>query len=215
MSSFGRVVGGAFLNSSVTTATFGSDLVVQTGFKGRKLTAENVRSWADIPVESNGGAISAVGKAAAGAVLPGRFGKAASAAVGAALDSKKPPHTVRVDWVDGTQSLIKLPDALFTHFALVLAELRVAGPEPAPAAVESAPAQPTVTEQAFSLVSDLVKDRFPARNASSPIAIEQPPAQAVPVDVAEQLMKLASLRDAGILTDEEFLAKKSELLARL
>ncbi|MDR5691837.1 SHOCT domain-containing protein [Agromyces indicus] len=33
--------------------------------------------------------------------------------------------------------------------------------------------------------------------------------------MTEQLTKLASLRDAGILTDEEFLAKKTELLARL
>ncbi|MBG6237797.1 hypothetical protein IWX78_000752 [Mycetocola sp. CAN_C7] len=34
-------------------------------------------------------------------------------------------------------------------------------------------------------------------------------------DVADQLHKLGSLRDAGILTDEEFATKKAELLARL
>lgn len=34
-------------------------------------------------------------------------------------------------------------------------------------------------------------------------------------DVASQIQKLASLRDAGILTEEEFAAKKTEMLARL
>ncbi|MEO7722384.1 MAG: SHOCT domain-containing protein [Pseudolysinimonas sp.] len=33
--------------------------------------------------------------------------------------------------------------------------------------------------------------------------------------VTDQLQKLASLRDAGILTEEEFTAKKTELLARM
>ena len=36
-----------------------------------------------------------------------------------------------------------------------------------------------------------------------------------PADVPEQLRKLADLRDAGILTPEEFDAKKRELLARM
>lgn len=40
------------------------------------------------------------------------------------------------------------------------------------------------------------------------------PATAAP-DIAAQLQQLASLRDAGILTEEEFGAKKAELLTRL
>lgn len=213
MSSFGSVIGGAYLNSSVTTAAFGSDLVVQTGFKGRKLTAETVVSWAEIPIEARESAFGAMGKAAAGVALPGRFGKAASAAVGAAFDSKKPAHHVRIDWVDGKQSLLKLPDALFTHFELVLADQRVAPPESAPTA-EMVPveAQSTIADRAFDLVSGLVQDRFPSKTQASP---ETPVTAAAPVDVTEQLHKLASLRDAGILSDEEFSAKKAELLARL
>lgn len=35
------------------------------------------------------------------------------------------------------------------------------------------------------------------------------------MDIAEQLEMLASLKDRGILTDEEFLSKKAELLARM
>ena len=213
MSSFGSVIGGAYLNSSVSTATFGSDLVVQTGFKGRKVTAETVQSWAEIPIEAKDGAFSAMGKAAAGVALPGRLGKAASAAVGAAFDSKKPAHHVRVDWLDGKQSLIKLPDALFTHFELVLTDLRVAAPESSSAEVVPVETPPTIADKTFDLVSGMVKDRFPSK---APAASEAAYITAAPqIDVTEQLHKLASLRDAGVLSDEEFSAKKTELLARL
>jgi predicted Zn-dependent peptidase len=41
------------------------------------------------------------------------------------------------------------------------------------------------------------------------------PAPAAQPDVFEQLRKLAELRDAGIVTAEEFDAKKAELLSRL
>ncbi|MDQ3527982.1 MAG: SHOCT domain-containing protein [Actinomycetota bacterium] len=34
-------------------------------------------------------------------------------------------------------------------------------------------------------------------------------------DPIEQLQKLGQLRDAGILTEDEFLAKKSEILSRM
>jgi hypothetical protein len=213
MSSFGSVIGGAYLDSSVTTATFGSDVVIQTGLKRRKVTAETVQSWAEIPIEAKDSAFGAMGKAAAGVVLPGRFGKAASAAVGAAFDSKKPAHHVRIDWVDGTQSLLKLPDSLFTHFKLVLANRRVASPELAPSPeILPVETQPTITDKAFDLVSGLVKDRFSSKTHASPETLVTSAPQ---VDVTEQLHKLASLRDAGILSDEEFSAKKAELLARL
>jgi hypothetical protein len=44
------------------------------------------------------------------------------------------------------------------------------------------------------------------------------PAQAVPVatpDVADQISKLATLRDQGAITTEEFEAKKAQLLDRM
>lgn len=214
MSSIGSVIGGAYLNSTVTTATFGHDLVVQSGFKGRKLTVETVASWTEMPVEAKDGAFSAMGKAAAGVALPGRLGKAASAAVGAAFDSKKPVHHVRVEWADGKQSLLKLPDALFTHLEIVLADLRVATPEPE-RTTEIAPveAPPTIADKTFDLVSGLVMDRFPSKQQSP----AEPPEAATPaqVDVTDQLQKLASLRDAGVLTEDEFSEKKAELLARM
>lgn len=43
-------------------------------------------------------------------------------------------------------------------------------------------------------------------------AAPPPPAAGPPVDVAEQLRKLASLRDEGILSEEEFAAQKAKLL---
>ena len=40
----------------------------------------------------------------------------------------------------------------------------------------------------------------------------QAPSAAGPVDVADQLRKLAELRDAGVLTEDEFQAQKAKLL---
>ena len=39
-----------------------------------------------------------------------------------------------------------------------------------------------------------------------------PPAAPAQLDYAAELQKLASLRDAGVLTDEEFEAKKKQIL---
>lgn len=50
----------------------------------------------------------------------------------------------------------------------------------------------------------------PAPPASAPVAA----APAAP-DLADQLRKLAELRDAGILTDDEFATKKADLLSRM
>ncbi len=47
----------------------------------------------------------------------------------------------------------------------------------------------------------------------APPAAEQATPPAAPVDVVEQLKKFAELRDKGILTDEEFAAQKTKLLA--
>ncbi|WP_374460767.1 SHOCT domain-containing protein [Microbacterium sp.] len=58
--------------------------------------------------------------------------------------------------------------------------------------------------------------------ASAPIVVNAPapsatpsPAPAAAPDLTAQLQQLASLRDAGILTEEEFAAKKAEILARM
>ncbi|GAA3869435.1 hypothetical protein GCM10022243_38670 [Saccharothrix violaceirubra] len=60
-------------------------------------------------------------------------------------------------------------------------------------------------------IADTVRDRL----SSSPMPVTQPnPASAEP-DVFERLREPGELRDAGIVTTDEFEAKKRELLARL
>ena len=209
MSMSGRVVGGQFLNGTVTAVPYGTGLVVQSGFKRRKLNQDHVAAWEEIVSESNGGKASAVGQAVAAVALPRFMSKSASAAVGAALNTTiRPPHIVRINWLVGEPSLLKVSDQLFTHLDMILKGQRVE-PVPAPAgsAVAEAAPVPTVTEQAFSLVSGFLKDRKAVPVVESTIASAP--------DVADQLVKLASLRDAGVLTEEEFAAKKTELLSRM
>lgn len=212
----GQVVGGDFHGATVTTAPIGNALVVQGGFKWRRLVPEQVAEWVEKPADTSPSRVSAIGKAVAGAVAPRMLSKTASAAVGAALDSTvRPPHFVQVDWLDGKQSLLKLPDSLFAHFAIVLRDRRAANVEPARAVAEAdakTPAEPpTMTQQAFLLVSDLVRERLP-RQAS--VTTEAQNISTGP-DLADQLKSLAALRDQGILTDEEFAAKKQQLLDRI
>ncbi|MET1156021.1 SHOCT domain-containing protein [Arthrobacter sp.] len=211
MVGYGSVVGGDYKGATVSTPR-GSTLVVQAGFKFRKLTPENVAEWDEVVTDGKGNPVAAVSKAVAGAVLPGQIGKAASAAVGATFDAMGASHVVRVNWADGKRSMIKLPDGMFKHFELVLENQRALPTEPSPGQVVPVPVEkPTVTEQAFSLVSGIIKDRLPTPTKT-------PPSDQAPVttpDVIEMISKLASLRDAGILTDDEFSAKKAELLARV
>ena len=180
MSGHGKVVGGHYINAPVSIGLRG-DLVVQSGFRGRKLTSAEVAQWSEVSGEASGGsaAVSAVGKAVAGAVLPGLMGKVAGAALDATLGSaSRQPRTIRVDWVDGKQSLVRLPEKLFVHLSVVLKDRQAAAAHP-------------VT---------------PGHVAATP---------APQLDVADQIVRLAQLRDQGVLTEEEFTSKKSELLARL
>ena len=212
----GRVIGGHYLNAPVTTV-IGSELVVQSGLKWRKLNAEQVAAWDDVSPDSKTSTASAVGQAVVGAVLPRFMSKAESAAVGATMDNTlRAPHTVRVDWADGKQSLIKLPASLFAHFELMLGSRRVTSAEHHPISTDVATAvQPvapgTLAEQALTHLSDIVKARLPRRAAGAGPAVTPGTLS----DVTEQITKLSALRDAGVLTEEEFVAKKTELLARL
>lgn len=46
-------------------------------------------------------------------------------------------------------------------------------------------------------------------------AAKAAPSPAAAPDAAEQLAKLASLRDSGVITEDEFTAKKTEILSRI
>ena len=65
-------------------------------------------------------------------------------------------------------------------------------------------------EPAFLAFRDVVEQAIAARHSPAPAA----PAAAGP-SVLDQISQLGSLRDAGVLTAEEFEAKKAELLKRL
>lgn len=77
-----------------------------------------------------------------------------------------------------------------------------------------------VSHAEAKVVKDTLTDLMLGKH---PAIQDAPPAPAVTVvtpsapqpDVTAQLQQLAGLRDAGILTEEEFTAKKAELLARL
>ena len=137
-----KVVAGHYINAPVSTSSKG-DLVIQTGFRGRKLTAAEVAEWEEVAAETGGGsaAAGAIGKVVAGAVLPGFMGKVAGAALDATLGSTaRPPRTIRVDWSDGKQSLIRLPENLFIHLTVVLKDRQATATlASGPVATQSAP----------------------------------------------------------------------------
>lgn len=125
----GKVVGGQYMNAIVTlTAKGGLALQVPLKFKKVPLNHDTVAAWQELAQETRGGAagvMGGVGQAVAGAVLPGIVGRIASAAIGSAMNSTRPPRTLRIDWTDGKQSLIQLPEKLFTHLAVLLEDRQV------------------------------------------------------------------------------------------
>lgn len=74
----------------------------------------------------------------------------------------------------------------------------------------------TVNKDDGKEIVDLIRHRLSAPPQSPPAAPQAaapPPAAAA--DPIEQLKRLGELRDAGIVTDAEFEAKKAELLSRM
>ncbi|GAA4605381.1 hypothetical protein GCM10023107_71850 [Actinoplanes octamycinicus] len=129
LSNQGRVVGGHLADCSVDSDHKGLSIPHPINpFKRFKLTTETVLKWEELP--SSEGLAGAVGQAAAKAALPGMLGKAVGAGLGAAM---KPPRTVRVDWADGNQSVIELPEKLFLVFSVLLESRQVVTVTPTPA----------------------------------------------------------------------------------
>lgn len=63
-------------------------------------------------------------------------------------------------------------------------------------------------------LTQLILGNHPAQQ-SAPVAAAPTASAAPQADMAAQLQQLADLRDAGILTEDEFTAKKAEILGRL
>jgi hypothetical protein len=138
----GRVVAGHYIDGTVSTGCKG-DLDVRAGLKWRRLTAAEVAEWAEVPAGTGGAtsAAGAIGRIVVDAVLPPLVSKVAGVALDATLGSTaRPPRTVRVDWSDGKQSVIRLPEKLFAHLAAALEDRRAAGtPAPGPDPVAPRP----------------------------------------------------------------------------
>jgi hypothetical protein len=67
-------------------------------------------------------------------------------------------------------------------------------------------------------IVDAVRGRLQGNGAASPsqtVPVVAPPSDAPAADPMDQLRKLGELRDAGILSEAEFAAKKAEILARI
>lgn len=208
MASYGKVIGGHYVNATISTNLKGELALTGHGFRRTpNLTAELVAAWEEVASQSRGGladAVNKVGQAAARAGLPGAAGKATAAALSSTVEAVTgAPHTVRVDWTDGKQSLISLPDKLFQHLTILLKDCRIASAAPA-AAATSTPGTPG------GIVGQIAKLAAPTLGGLTAPSFGGPQP-----DVMEQIAKLAALRDQGALTEEEFGAKKTELLGRL
>ena len=78
-------------------------------------------------------------------------------------------------------------------------------------------------DRVIQLVSAIKRGDYQAAPVQSPAAPQVPatapmaPAPAAPAEpsVMDQIAQLGQFHDAGILTDEEFAAKKADLLAKL
>ena len=70
-------------------------------------------------------------------------------------------------------------------------------------------------KQVKELITSLVLGNHPAQTSAQPTTAPPPPAAPAEPDVMEQIRKLGELKDAGLLTEEEFTSKKAELLSRL
>lgn len=198
-----KVVGGEYVNSTIELNRRGDLTLRSQGFRRTpNLTIEAVASWEELFPEARGAtaAVRNIGEAVSRAGLPGPFGKAAAAAVASTVDAVRGSvHTVRIDWTDGKQSVIQLPDRLFQHLAIVLKDCMIASEPPEPQPSEPAEVAP---------IAGVISQIGQIAQLAGVVPTGRP-------DVTEQIAKLAALRDQGVLTDEEFAAKKTELLSRI
>lgn len=198
----GHLAGGVVLSGGSTPFSKHGDLAIQHSsnpFKRHRINAETVRDWEELDPQQ--GVAGAMGRAAARAALPGAFGKAVGAGLGAAFDSG---HTLRVTWADDKQSIIALPEKQFLVLSVLLKDIQVITD------FSKREAEPPSSRTAETLAG-LASSIFPKGRHKLPPAVDVAPAP----DAAEQIARLASLHAQGILTDEEFSDKKAELLKRL
>lgn len=89
--------------------------------------------------------------------------------------------------------------------------------QPAPDLVPAEPMPPRAGSDQVTVVDQSVAEAPPAEPVPPPAPAEAPPAAPAPAadDATATLERLASLRDRGLITAEEYDAKKRELLERI
>lgn len=209
LSGEGRVLGGYLAGGTVHSGGSGffskhGDLSIEpesNPFKRYRLNADTVTEWEELATKES--VADSIGRAAAKAAIPGRIGKAVEAGIGAAINSG---HTIKVQWADGKQSIIELPEKQFTVFSTLLRNHQIASEIPARPREDSGVASPSIGSQIVDMALSTL-----SRSRHKEVPVADRPAQ----NVTEQIEKLATLHEQGILTDAEFTEKKADLLKRL
>ena len=192
----GRVVGGYLVNGTVVASMDG--LTVQMMVKRHKITRETVTAWEELKVEK--GAAKVI-SSVAGTILPRGIGKTLGATLSASVSLG---HTVKVLWVSGEESVIELPEKLFMILKNLLADIEVKNE--VQTSEEPSETKSSLADQLVDLASRVIPNKNPAQ--SLPDESAQP-------DVIAQLERLSTLRNQGVLSEEEFDVLKAELLNRL
>ena len=155
-------------------------------------------AWEELKVEK--GAAKVI-SSVAGTILPRGIGKTLGATLSASVSLG---HTVKVLWVSGEESVIELPEKLFMILKNLLADIEVKNE--VQTSEEPSETKSSLADQLVDLASRVIPNKNPAQ--SLPDESAQP-------DVIAQLERLSTLRNQGVLSEEEFDVLKAELLNRL
>ena len=102
------------------------------------------------------------------------------------------------------RSVVELPNKLYSVLTTLLKDQQII-PDELPQTPQTDEGKQGVAEQVIGLATSVLrKEVGGGKSDAGPSA-----------DVMDQISKLSSLHAAGILTDEEFQTKKTELLGRL
>jgi hypothetical protein len=197
----GRVVGGYLVNGTVLASKDG--LSIQKFIKRHKIAQETVSAWEELRVEKSAAKII---NSVAGTILPRGIGRTVGATIGASVSLG---HTVKILWVTEEQSVIELPEKLFMILKTLLVGQEVK--QVVYLATENSDTETSLAEQLVELVAQILP-----KNGTSERLVEnsaQESSKDSPQrDVIDQLERLSTLRNQGVLSDEEFAALKDKLL---
>ncbi len=212
MSHSGKVTSGRYSGRFLSVSSSGA-LAINKGIGHRKVTTTTVASWEVISVENL--QRRSLARRTASKTLDSIAWGAFFEAPWIALLSKEKSgrfHNVKLDWFDGGHSLVQLPESLYVIMQATLGPPSASSTSLPPGNAARLPLPPPTRS-----TSSLPNPTGPT-GPTGPIAQTGPGTTATSNthdDVIEQIARLATLRDRGALTEDEFLRKKTDLLSRL